>query len=107
MEKRLKKKKRKKEELRKKYRITVKGFKVVTEGLKQRISGKSEKLRRYGTQGKHYRQNKLLRCNQKALYQESGGKERPTQVPPNAEEAKGFWSKLWDNPIQSYPIKGA
>ena len=28
----------------------------------------------------HTRQNKLFRCNQKALYQELGGKERSTQV---------------------------
>ena len=37
-------KKRKKEELRKKYRIKVKDFKVVIEELKQRISVKSENL---------------------------------------------------------------
>ena len=36
--------KRKKEELRKKYRIKVKGSKVVVEELKQTISAKSEKL---------------------------------------------------------------
>ena len=41
-----KKIKKKKEELRKKYRIKAKGFKVVVEELKQRISTKSEKLSR-------------------------------------------------------------
>ena len=45
-------KKRKKEEQRRKYRIKVKGFKVVIEELKQRISTKSEKLRRYGARVK-------------------------------------------------------
>ena len=35
----------------------------------------------------------------KALFQELGGKERFTQVPTNAEEAKEFWSKLWDNSV--------
>ena len=38
-----KNKKRKKEEIRKKYRIKAKCFKVVIEELKQRISAKSEK----------------------------------------------------------------
>ena len=90
-------KKRKKEKLRKKYRIKVKGFKVVIEEMKQRISAKSEKLRRYGARGKQYSQNKFFRCNQKALYQELRGKERSTPVPPNAEEAKKFWGKLRDN----------
>ena len=87
------------EELRMKYRIEAKGFKVVVEELKQRISAKSEKLRGYHALGNQYRQNKLFCCNQKALYQELGGKERSTQVAPNAEEEKGFWSKLWDNPL--------
>ena len=41
-----KKIKKKKEELRKKYRIKAKGFKLVVEELKQRISTKSEKLSR-------------------------------------------------------------
>ena len=55
--------------------------------MKQRISAKSEKLRRYHARGNQYKQNKLFRCNQKALYQELGGKERSTQVPSNAEES--------------------
>ena len=28
-----------------------------------------------------------------------GGKERSTQVPPDAEEVKEFWSKLCDKPV--------
>ena len=31
------------------------------------------------------------------MYEELGGKERSTQVPSNAEEAKEFWSKLFDD----------
>ena len=93
-------KKRQKGELRRKYRIQAKGFKVVIEELKQRVSAKSGTLRRYCTRGNQYRQNKLFRCNQKALYQELGGKERYTQVPSNAEESKEFWSKFWDNLVQ-------
>ena len=92
-------KKRKKEELRKKYRIKVKDFKVVIEELKQRISVKSENLRRYGAQANQYRQNKLFRCNRKALYQKLVGKERSIQVSLNAEETKEFWSKLLDSPV--------
>ena len=60
--------KRKKEELRKKYRIKVKGSKVVVEELKQTISAKSEKLRDYSARGNQYKQNKLFRWNQKTLY---------------------------------------
>ena len=56
--------------------------------MKQRISPKHEKMRRYCARGNQYGQNKLFRCNQKAFYQELDGKERSTQVPPNAEEVK-------------------
>ena len=33
------------------------------------------------------------------MYKELGEKERSTQVPPNAAEAKELWSKLWNNPV--------
>ena len=56
-------------------------------------------MRRYRTRGNQYRLNELFRCNQKAFYQELEGKERSTQFPPNAEEAKEFWRKLWDNTV--------
>ena len=68
--------------------MKAKGFKLVIEELKQRISAKSEKLRYYRTRDNQYRQNKIFRCIQKALYQELDGKERPAQVPSNAEEGK-------------------
>ena len=90
---------KKKKELGKKHIMKAKCFKVVIEELKQRISAKSEKLRFYRAWDNQYRQNKLSRCNQKASYQELGGKVRPAQVPSNAEEAKEFWSILWDNPV--------
>ena len=79
--------------------MKAKGFKVVIEELKQRISAKSEKLRCYRARDNQYRQNKLSQCNQKALHQELGGKVTPAQVPSNAEEAKEFWSIFQDNPV--------
>ena len=82
-------KKIKKEKLGK-YRVKAKGFTVVNEELKQRVSAKSQKLRCYRKRGNQYRQNNFFRCNQKALYQELGGKERSIQVPPNAEETTKF-----------------
>ena len=80
-------KKIKKEELGK-YKIKAKGFTVVNEELKQKVSAKSQKLRCYRKRGNQYRQNNFFLCDQKALYQELGGKERSIQVPPNAEEMK-------------------
>ena len=91
--------KKKKKKLGQKYRMKAKGFKVVIEELRQRISAKSEKLRFYRAQGNQYRQNKLFRCNQKALCPELGGKVRPAQVQSNAEEAQELWNILWNNPV--------
>ena len=65
----------------------------------EKVSAESEKLRSYCAQRNQYRQNNFFQFNQKALFQELGGKERPAQVPSNAEEAKEFCSKLSDNPI--------
>ena len=89
-------KKGNKEELRKKYRVKAKGFKVVIEELKQRISANSDNLRRYRARNNPHTNNKLFRCNQKTLHQKLGGKERFAQVPLNAEVAKVVG--------QSYPI---
>ena len=80
--------------------MKTKGFKVVIEELKQRISAKSEKLRCYRAPNNQYMQNKLSQCNQKALHQEFGGKVTPAQVPSNAEEEKN--SGVYCGTIQSH-----
>ena len=33
------------------------------------------------------------------MFQDLGGKVTPAQVSSNSEEAKEFWSILWDNPL--------
>ena len=54
-------------ELRRKYSSKAKGFKMVTEELKQRITAELGKLKRYKAS---YGQNKPFCCNQKASYEE-------------------------------------
>ena len=91
---------RRKDELRRKYRIKTKGFKMITEELKQRITAKAGKLKHYKPRQTQYRQNKLLCCNQKALYEQLGGKRRETTDPPQADNARKFWSEIWVKPVQ-------
>ena len=43
-----------------------------------------------------YRQNKLFRW----LYEELGGKRRETSDPPQADNARRFWSEMWDKSVQ-------
>ena len=47
---------RRKDELRRKYSIKAKGFKMVTKELKQRIVAKTGKLKRYKARVTQYRQ---------------------------------------------------
>ena len=93
-------KRRRKDELRRKYSIKGKGFKTVTEELKQRIRIKAEKLKRYKARMTQYRQNKLFPCDQKTLYEELGGKRRETSDPPQADDVRKFWSEVWDELVQ-------
>ena len=87
-------------DLKKKYSLRAKGFKTVMEELKQRISAKKEKLKRFVARTTQYRQNRLFRNNQKVLYEELGGKRKGGQEAPDAEASTEFWSNLWDNPVQ-------
>ena len=86
-------------ELKKKYKIKTKGFNNVIEELKQCISAKTLKLKRYKSRVKQYRQNRTFKNNQKALYEELDGKMRQEQVMSDAEESIKIWSELWDNPV--------
>ena len=86
-------------ELKKKYKIKPKGFNTVTEELKQCISTKTLKLKRYKSTVKQYQRNRTFKNNQKAFYEELDGKMIQEQVMPDAEESIKFCSELWDNPV--------
>ena len=91
---------RRKDELKRKYRIKAKGFKIVTEELKQRTTLKAGKLKRYKARVNQYRQNILFRCNEKALYEDLDGKRRESSDPPQAGNNRKFWSEIWDKLVQ-------
>ena len=77
-------------DLKMKYCLRAKGFKTVMEELKQRISAKKEKLKRFIARTTQYRQNRLLRNNQRVLYGEPDGKKKRGQVAPDAEAPTEF-----------------
>ena len=62
----------------KKKKIKAKGFKTVIEELKQRISAKTLKLKRFKLRIKQYRQNRI--------FEELDGKMRQEQVMSDIEE---------------------
>ena len=75
---------------------------VVIEELKQRVTAKAEKLRRYEQSVQQYRQNRMFEYDQKNLYKELDGDSSGTATDcmPDAEESCEFWSNIWDNPIE-------
>ena len=82
-------------QLHEKYRVRKKGSKTVIEELKQGMTAKSSKIRRFEQRIEKFRQNRLFEADQKIKYTEfNGGRERSIVV-PNKEESKQFWGNIW------------
>ena len=47
-----------------------------------------------------YRQNKLFRCNKKALNEEVDDIHRETSDTPQAKKFRKFQREIWDEPVQ-------
>ena len=78
-------------QLRERYRVRKKGLNTVIEELKQRMTAKSAKIRRFEQRIEQLRHNRLFEVDQKRIYtQFNGGRERSIDV-PNKEESKKFW----------------
>ena len=60
-------------------------------------AAKSGKIKRYKTPVTHYRQKKLIHCKKKGLWEKLGGKSRKNSDPPQAVDARKFWSGIWVN----------
>ena len=82
-----------------KYRVREKGVNVVIEELKQRVVAKAA-IKRYEARNEQQRQNRLFEVDQGRLYQELDGKDRNEILIPDADEARNFWSSIWENPVE-------
>eukprot|EP00794_Sanderia_malayensis_P000828 gene828-biopygen97 len=89
-------------EIEKKYQVDRKGLLVVIEELKQRLTAKAAKIRRYEQRIQQYKQNRLFSTDQKRFYQELDGGITYDRTVPDAEECLGFWSNIWDNSDQHH-----
>ena len=88
------KKNRKLSGLNERYRVKREGLKTMIEELKQRMLGKSTKVRRYQQRIEQFRQNRIFNFDQQKIYAEfKGYGVRPMGV-PNTEESKRFWGDL-------------
>ena len=88
-----------KQDLDKKYKLKAKGFNTVREELRQRITAKSTKIRRYSNRIKQFQDNRLYKSNQGMFFKQiNGGQERT--IPPNPGEATKFWNDIWGNKVR-------
>ena len=87
-----------KQQLRKKYNISRKGYHVALEELKQRLMAQAAKLKRYEDRGKFYNQNRMFESNQRNIFEDLEGEERDNII-PDADENRNFWDSIWGKSI--------
>ena len=82
--------------IRKKYNFNDKNSLLTAkEILKQKISLKSQRLRRYEKRVKFYRQNRIFKTDAKKLYREIGNQTIEVKNPPNMKDVENFWKTVW------------
>ena len=82
------------------YKIETKGVTAMTEELKQRITAKAHKIKRYSDPILHYQQNQSFEVNQRQFYKELDYPQGSDQPTPDANEAIEFWTNIWDRPVE-------
>ena len=82
-----------------KYRVKRKGMLTVIEELKQRITAKSQKIKRYDNRIEQYHQNRLFQNNQKKPFERLEGIERGEEEIPDAHATKEFWRNIWEKNV--------
>ena len=83
-----------------KYKVKQRGYKVIIEELKQRVTAKSGKIKRYENRIDQYQQNRLFENNQKRLFERLEGIERGGDEIPEAEASRNFWKGIWEKDVK-------
>ena len=92
-------KKKEKDWLDQKYGLRRKGFTLVMEEPKQRITAKTTKVKRYDNRIKKFQDNKNFETNQGRFFKNLEGKEE-RKKPPNAEDATAFSKGIWSTKVE-------
>ena len=86
--------------LEKKYNIKRKGFQLVLEELKQRLTATAAKIKRYEGRVKQYQLNRLFENNQKRFYEEKGACETTKLESPETRLCARISDQKSDQPAQ-------
>ena len=91
-------KKKHKDGLKRRYKMKRRGLPVTREKLKDRISAKNNKIKRYQSRINHYQQNCTFKNNQGKFYKElnNGGKNYETAEVPDKKKPQKFWGSIWE-----------
>ena len=69
------------------------------EELKQRITAKTTKVKRYDNRIKQFQDNRNFQTNQGKFFKNLEFKEN-RKKPPNAEDATAFWKGIWSTKVE-------
>ncbi|XP_063594921.1 uncharacterized protein LOC134771895 [Penaeus indicus] len=86
-------------DLERRYKVRQKGLKAIKEEIKQRISAKVSKIKRYSSRINQYQQNRVFQNNQKSFFSHLDGEGEQQNEAPDAEQAKEFWSAIWSKEV--------
>ena len=92
-------KKKEKDWLDQKYGLRRKGFTLVMEELKQRITAKATKVKLYDNRIKQFYHNQNFVTNQGRFFKNLESKEERTK-PPNAEDPIAFCKGIWSTKVK-------
>ena len=92
-------KQRERKRLNRTYHLEERGTLYASGMLKQKIKAGGVKIKRYDERCQQFKQNHLLRTNQKLFYKTPYGKERGETVLPDPTEATSFFCKIWSEEV--------
>ena len=87
---------RKLRKIKRKYKISDENALLsTTESLKQRMQIKAQRLRRFDTRDRFYRQNKIFQTDARKFYRQIGKMKIDVKEHPEVEEIEKFWYNIW------------
>ena len=94
-------KKKHQDNYQKRYKLIEKRKTKVKEGILQGIKAQNATINRYQQRVSQFQQNWFFRNNEGRFYKQiDGSKEGEEIVIPNAQEAKTFWTDIWDQEVE-------
>ena len=94
-------KKKHQDNLQKRYKLKEKGIPKVKEEILQKSKAKTAKINIYQQMVSQFQQNRFFRNNEGQLFKQIDGSEEGEEIViPDAQEAKTFWTDIWDQEVE-------